>query len=242
MWSQGQILTHSVVLKTQLLSQKREVLAISEYFALEISGKPLGAAATRDKAAKGQPEANDNCMVASEKPEEMRSREIGRTLVNKGNWNYLQGWNKDKSHFPCVWLLWWPAHLGHMPFHLATFYRQPAACILKISIAEEQLFLQQQSWELPQASLLRAHLVCACPDTAGSSLGSIFTGQCQGGARVRKPSSTARVRLCTTYLAKGGRGNYREEGTGFHSPALPACIDLMLDIRALFEQLCASAL
>lgn len=97
---------HSVVLKMQLLSPKTEVLATSEYLALEISGKPLGAAATRDVAAKGQPKVSDNCMVASEKPEEMRSREIGRTLVNKGNWNYLQGWNKDESHFPCVWLLW----------------------------------------------------------------------------------------------------------------------------------------
>lgn len=131
----GQILTHSIVPKTQLLSHKREILATSEYFALEISGKPPRAAANRDVAAKGQPKVSDNCMVASEKPEEMRSREIGRTLVNKGNWNYLQGWNKEESHFPCVWLPWWPAHLGHMPFHLVTFYRQPAACILKISIA-----------------------------------------------------------------------------------------------------------
>lgn len=157
------------------ISQER-FLATSEYFALELSGKPPGAAASRDTGAKGQPKVSDNCMVASEKPEEMRSREIGRTLVNKGNWNYLQGWNKDESHFPCVWLPWWPAHLGHMPFHLATFYRQPAACILKISIAQERLFLQQQSWELPQASLLRAHLMRALQETAGSSLCSIFTG------------------------------------------------------------------
>lgn len=81
----GQILTHRTVLKAQLLLHMRGVLAVSEYFALEISGKSLGAAATRDRAAKGQPKVSDNCTVASEKLEEMRSREIGRTLVNKGN-------------------------------------------------------------------------------------------------------------------------------------------------------------
>lgn len=172
----GQILTHSVVLESQLLSQQERFLATSEHFALELSGKPPGAAASRDTGAKGQPKVSDNCMVASEKPEEMRSREIGRTLVNKGNWNYLQGWNKVESHFPCVWLPWWPAHLGHMPFPLVTFYRQPAACILKISIAQERLFLQQQSRELPQASLLRAHLMRALREAAGSSLRGIFTG------------------------------------------------------------------
>lgn len=57
----GQILTHSTVLKTKILLQMRD-----RSFALEISGKPLGAAATRDVAAKGQPKASDNCMVASE--------------------------------------------------------------------------------------------------------------------------------------------------------------------------------
>lgn len=31
-----------------------------------------------------------------------------------------------------------------------------------------------------------------------------------------------RVRLCTSHPAKGGRGNYRKQGIGFHSPALPA--------------------
>lgn len=31
-----------------------------------------------------------------------------------------------------------------------------------------------------------------------------------------------RVRLCTSYPAKGGSGSCREEGTGFYSPALPA--------------------
>lgn len=81
----GQILMHGVVLESQLLSQQERFLATSEHFALELSGKPPGAAVSRDTGAKGQPKVSDNCMVASEKPEEMRSREIGRTLVNKGN-------------------------------------------------------------------------------------------------------------------------------------------------------------
>lgn len=63
---------------------------------------------------------------------------------------------------------------------------------------------------------------CVClPGHTGSSSGSMFTGYHWDGTRVRKPSFTDRARLCTSYLAKGGRGNYREEGTGVYSPALP---------------------
>lgn len=182
--------------------------------------------------AKGQPKASDNCMAASEKPEEMRSREIGRTLVNKGNWNYLQGWNKDESHFPCVWLPWWPAHLGHIPFHLVTFYRQPAACILKISITSELLFLQQQSQEFPDASLLHAHLMWVCLETAGSSLCCVFKGWARPEcSELHKPPCQGRLKEWQR------RRNLAPE------PRSLLCLDLMSGCgRTILAILCLNAL
>lgn len=196
---------------------------MSEYFALELSGKPPGAAATRDTGAKGQPKVSDNCMVASEKPEEMRSREIGRTLVNKGNWNYLQGWNKDESHFPCVWLPWWPAHLGHIPFHLVTFYRQPAACILKISITSEQLFLQQQSQEFPEASLSHAHLMRVHLETAGSSSCCVF----KGWARPERSELHGRNKAVYKPPRQGRLKEWQQRRNVAPEPCSLLCLDLI---------------
>lgn len=162
-------------------------------------------------------------MVASEKPEEMRSREIGRTLVNKGNWNYLQGWNKDESHFPCVWLPWWPAHLGHIPFHLVTFYRQPAACILKISITSEQLFLQQQSQEFPEASLSHAHLMRVRLETAGSSSCCVF----KGWARPERSELHGRNKAVYKPPRQGRLKEWQQRRNVAPEPCSLLCLDLI---------------
>lgn len=162
-------------------------------------------------------------MVASEKPEEMRSREIGRTLVNKGNWNYLQGWNKDESHFPCVWLPWWPAHLGHIPFHLVTFYRQPAACILKISITSEQLFLQQQSQEFPEASLSHAHLMRVHLETAGSSSCCVF----KGWARPERSELHGRNKAVYKPPRQGRLKEWQQRRNVAPEPCSLLCLDLI---------------